>query len=174
MSRTSPYLHRPWVRPSNYIGATWDGWLMFLGRNRDSDLLTNHNFDTALKALCALNSRLPEGSDDNSEMTVTTVREGHWACGWVEWIAIHPSNEAAVRLAEDLAAQLDSYPVLNEDRFSEKEHEEAQDNWCQLSMKERIDLIKRYGYGKISILAARHDWIPQNDNGSIYEALTRV
>lgn len=172
MNTRNRYMPVPWVRPSNYIGATWEGWLVFLGRNRDSDLLTNHNFETALAALeaCEATQHSQETEDAG---TVLKVSENHWAVGWVEWIAIHPSNEAAVKLAEDLATRLDSYPILDEDCFSEKEHDAASEVWDNLSIRERIDLIKRYGRGSVSILAARHDWIPQDDNGSIYEALTR-
>ena len=173
MSRTNRYAPSPWVHPSSYFGATWDGWLVFLCRNRDSDLLTNHNFETALAALWALNTDLPEGAHKYADSSVCAVRESHWAVGWVEWIAIHPSNVAAVAMANEIADKLDAYPVLDEDRFSEREHEAASEAWDQLSLKERINLIKRYGRG-ISILAARHDWIPQDDNGSIYEALINV
>lgn len=152
-----------WKHPSNYIGATWEGWLVFLGRNRDSDLLTNHNFETARDLLQALDREGVKGT--------LVVSENHWACGWVEWIAIHPSNAAAVALAESLANDLGQYPILDEDKFSEKEHEEAQKAWSECSLSERLQLIKRYGQPPVSILAARHDWIPQDDNGSIYEAL---
>lgn len=168
---SNSYAPKPWVRPSNYMGATWEGWLVFLGRNRDSELLTNHNFETALHYLEIAGDTLPEGTYEHTDRSMFVVRENHWLCGWVEWIAIHPSNEAAVRLAEELAAKLDRYPVLDEDRFSEREHEEASATWEGMSIRERLDLIKRYGRGSVSILAARHDWIPREDNGAIFEAL---
>lgn len=117
MSRENRYMPCPWTHPSNYIGQTWEGWLVFIGRNRDSDLLTNHNFETALERLEEVNADHP--TEDTR--TVLSVRENHWAVGWVEWIAIYPSNTRAVALANEIAAKLDAYPILDEDRYSEKE-----------------------------------------------------
>lgn len=154
------YAPVPWKMPSSYFGATWDGWLVFLGRNRDSDLLTEHNFTTALEALT--NRMSASASDAPGQETVRTVRESHWAVGWVEWIAIHPSDIGAVQLAEDLGAQLDRYPVLDEDKFSEKEWEAANESWAALSVRDRYELIKRIG--NCSIFAARRDYPPEDTN----------
>ena len=139
MSRTNRYAPSPWVHPSSYFGATWDGWLVFLCRNRDSDLLTNHNFETALAALRALNTDLPEGAHKYADSSVCAVRESHWAVGWVEWIAIHPSNVAAVAMANEIAGKLDAYPVLDEDRFSERETASAYESWDRWSV---IDMLE--------------------------------
>ena len=154
----SDYMPKLWVRPSNYIGQTWDGWLVFLGRNRDSGLLTDHNFETARDLLSALDCDHP--TEDTR--TVLTVSENHWACGWVEWIAIHPSNKAAVDLAEDLARNLDQYPILDEDKFSEREYDAACEAWRSLSVRDRYELIKRVG--NCSVFAARHN-SPPDDTG---------
>jgi hypothetical protein len=135
----------------------WDGWLCFLSRNRDSGLLENHNFKTALATLEEVNADHP--TDDT--VTVLDVTENHWAVGWVQWIAIHPSNERAVALARSLAKRLDNYPILDECSYSEKEGEACVQAWRDLSVSDRIDLIKRKG--DCSILAARHPWPPDDD-----------
>lgn len=157
MSRENPYLPRPWIRPNCYVGQTWEGWLVFLGRTRDSDLLTSHNFETALERLEEVNADHP--TEDTR--TVFAVSESHWAVGWVEWIAIHPSNTRAVALANELADDLDGYPILDEDRYSDKEWEAASESWASLSVRDRYELIKRSG--NCSVFAARHDYMPDDD-----------
>jgi len=162
MATPNNYSPKPYRVPSNYAGKTWEGWLTFLGRHRDSDLLTNHNFDTALSHLLALPQSIVEG-----EMTVDVVRESHWAVGYVEWIRIHPSNEAAVKLANEMADQLDDYPVLDESAYSDLECEETSKAWAEMSIKERVQTCKDT---ETSIFAARHDCIPQNAD-RLYERL---
>ena len=97
------------------------------------------------------------------------VRERHWAVGWVEWIAIHESDEKALREADELAAALTDYPIVNESHFSELEWTEANDYWESLSLRERIELCSEAG---ISIFCARHDSIPPQDSGYIFEHCT--
>lgn len=119
-----------WTLPPCYIGAHWDGYLVApVGRTRDSDALGRANFDEQWARLEPLRADVP--GDDVSAPLI--VRENHWAVGWIEWVAIHPSNEAAVKAAvkaaEEMARRMDSYPVLSEDRFSEYEMEEYQEGW---------------------------------------------
>ena len=149
-----------WTRPSDF-GQHVDSWFytskafVFLGRHRDSDLLTESNFECALAAL---------GGESN---TVQVIREGHWAVGWVEWIAIHESDSKALEIADDIQAALSDYPVVNEDDWSEREWNAAQDYWSELDISERVDLCRKAG---LSIFAARSDGIPQGDNRYIYDS----
>jgi len=156
------YSPKPYEKPSNYIGKTWEGWVCFLGRTRDSELLTNHNFETALERLLALPQHIVEG-----ELSVMAVKESHWACGWVEYIIIHPSNRAAVKLADELAKKLDDYPILDESGYSDKECEATCEMWANMSLRERIEACKKTD---TSIFAARHDCIPQ-DADHLYEKI---
>jgi hypothetical protein len=100
---------------------------------------------------------------------VHVVRESHWAVGWVEWIAIHESDDAALRTADEIADKLEAYPVVDEDDWSMLEYDEACDYWERMSVRERADYCERAG---ISIFAARRDYLPQDDNGALYELLT--
>jgi len=118
-----------WTRPSNYIGATWDGWYVFLGRNRDSDCLTNSNFEKGLEAVQSVMSPDPVPGDPDEAATVLVVSENHWAVGWVEWIAIHESDKAAIAESERIESALESYPVLDEEDFSDREMNEANEVW---------------------------------------------
>lgn len=129
----------PDSRP-NYMGKEWPDYYRFLSRNRDSDALTESNFRCALKAIGG-----ETGEDDNGISMVTVVRENHWACGWIEWIAIHQTATEALKKADEIAAKLENHPVVNEDDWSELEHEQADDVWKRCySMKERIDYIREH------------------------------
>lgn len=147
---------KPWKLPKCYMGAHWDGWYVFLGRNRDSDELTESNFDEGLKAVRAVMSKETVGTvatdskflfdEPQADMaTVQVVSENHWACGWVEWIAIHGSDEAALREADRLMEKLDNYPVLNEEDWSRREDESAQTIWrdCYRPV-ERVKYIREH------------------------------
>lgn len=147
---------RLWTHPQNYIGEVWPGYYVFLGQHRDSDCLERSNFTCALEAI---------GGETE---TVHVIRERHWAVGWIEWIAIHQDDTAALQKADDIARKLQDYPVVNEDHWSELEHEEVCDFWASLSVRERASYCKEAG---LSIFAARHDYPPQDDSGSLYDRL---
>lgn len=129
-----------WTRPTCYIGTTWEEYFVFLGRTRDSDCLTNSNFDCAFEQIGG-----ETGEDDGGISMVAVVRESHWACGWVEWIAIHESNTEALRIASEINAKLENYPVLDENHLSEREGEEADRVWSNCyDAKKRIAYIRKY------------------------------
>jgi len=145
-----------WVRPDNYGGAQWPEYFVFLGQSRDSDALERSNFEQGLAAL--------GGESD----TVLVVSERHWAVGWVEWIAIHESDTAALIAADSMACALSDYPVLDEEHHSELEYNEVQEYWASLRVRERIELCAEHG---LSIFAARRDYLPPDDSGSLFDSL---
>ncbi len=129
-----------WTRPNSYFGAEWPEFYVFLSRNRDSDDLTNSNYETALEAL---KSDRTFGEDEES--TVQSVCENHWAVGWVEWIAIHESDTVALEAADAMMERLESYPVLDEDDWSRREQEHAESIWKDCyNTTERIDYIRSH------------------------------
>ena len=131
-----------WTRPRNYAGAEWPDHFRFLTRHRDSDCLTESNFTVALAALEAI----PEPENwPHDEPPVQTVRESHWAVGWVEWIAIHQDASAALAEARRMAENLESYPVLSEDDFSERETAEANRIWRDCyDASERVAYVRQH------------------------------
>lgn len=148
---------RKWTKPDHYAGASWPEYYVFLGQHRDSDLLTQSNFDIARQRL---------GGESE---TVVVVCETHWAVGWVEWIGIHESDAAALEAADDMAAALEDYPVLNEDDWSEREWNAAHDWWRDMGLQARIEVCARFG---VSIFAARRkDELPRDDTGAIFDYL---
>lgn len=110
------YLKR-WTLPDNYVGEIWPNYYVFLRQHRDSDAMGRSNFRAGLKAI--------GGESD----TVQIVRESHWAVGWVEWIAIHQDDAAALKKADEIKKSMEDYPVVDESDFSEVEDEDAGDTW---------------------------------------------
>jgi len=127
-----------WTMPECYFGATWPNhYSAGVGQSRDSDCLEQSNFAAMLEAL-----------GGESEI-VTVVRESHWAVGWVEWIAIEADgtdeSDKALRLADEQKERLANYPVLDEEDFSEREMEAANDVWRDCySWQERIAYIREH------------------------------
>ena len=102
-----------WIRPSNYLGASWDGYYVFLSQNRDSDTLTRSNFECALEQLGGRNNR-----------ALVIPYEKHFACGWIETILINKTNTEALAIAQQILDKLDNYPVLNEEHYFELDYAE--------------------------------------------------
>lgn len=120
-----------WQVPDSYFGQHWDEYFVGLGQHRDSDALGRSNFRAALEAL---------GGESE---TVHVVREGHWAVGWIEWIAIHESNIEALKIQYDIERSLANYPVLDESDLCEEEAEEADEVWRNCyDEKERIEYVR--------------------------------
>jgi hypothetical protein len=132
----------------NYIGETVDGYIV-LTQTRDSDALTRSNWAVG-------EERLP-GADIH--------RFGHWMCGWVEHLTV-PTDApdelliAAAQIVEDIEA----YPVLSDDHYSNLECEEAYEYWSTASLRTRVELCRHHG---VSIFAARHDDIPETPSGEL-------
>ena len=76
---------------ANYTGShDYDDWYICLTRSRDSDHLTNSNFETALEAL----------GGESSYVEVMGTK--HWAVGWLDWLMIKPTAKKTIEKAESL------------------------------------------------------------------------
>ena len=138
----SPEFLTRWTLPRNYAGAHWDEYFSFLGQSRDSDCLERANFDAGLAALKAI----PEPEDwPHDESCFRVVRESHWAVGWVEWIAIHEDAHAHMEIADKIKGELEDYPVVDENLWSQYEDEEAQTVWRDCyRVRDRIKYIRKH------------------------------
>lgn len=146
-----PYEHlKLWNHPDCYLGATWEGWYSAgVGQSRDSDALERANFEAMKQALFALPEHtidLGECGPDNDGPGLQVVREGHWAVGWVEWIAIHQTNTRALEVANNICAKLEDYPVIDEELWSRFEDEDCAQTWenCY-DERERLEYLKKHG-----------------------------
>jgi hypothetical protein len=104
-----------WTRPENYVGPDFDEFFDVMYQNRDSDILDQSNFRSMLKKL---------GGESE---TVRTIRQGHWAVGWIEFIAIHETDKTKLDLAESIMKDYDSYPVIDESDYSDLEYTQYSD-----------------------------------------------
>lgn len=137
-----------WSLPESYAGATWEGWLIApCGIHRGSDCLSESNYTAQAEAL---KPEEPETEKwgrilPGQEGKVLSVRENHWAVGWVEWVAIHESNAEALRIADGLARSLKSYPVLDEMDWIKREEKEAAEVWRNCYREsERIEYVRKH------------------------------
>ena len=143
---TLRYLNK-WTRPDSYGGCEWENHYVFLTQTRDSNALERSNFDCAVKALEEISpehdGELSWGGDTGEVEPWTVVREGHWACGWVEWIAIHKNAAKHLECAAEIACALEDYPVVNEEHFSEVETMEAEQVWRDCyDAKDRVKFMR--------------------------------
>lgn len=125
-----------WTRPRYYIGPDHDGYIL-IGRNRDSDILTNCNFDVALNMM--------GGESDHVEV----IRDSHWAVGWVEYILV--ASDAPVETlakAVEIVERLDDYPILDESEYSEAEHEYINETFEQNKDSIWSDQARNFGLTK--------------------------
>ena len=101
---------------SNYSGVDWSGWVCGLSTNRDADTLTESNFECALIEL---------GGEVEGQVEVREV--GHWACGWFKQIMINVRAHDKVQKLYEIHKALESYPVLDDSDYSEREYKEYSD-----------------------------------------------
>lgn len=144
-------------RPDNYAGAHHFGTATLYGHHRDSDIISESNWDFLVRKLA-----------DDEHVYIT--REGHWAVGWVEFIRVKPTaTDETKAWCEDQLRRLKDYPILDEDDVSERELEAAHQYWNgwseKIDLRHRVDEIKRWNERhshwpkehRIPIFAARHD-----------------
>lgn len=129
-------------------------FVVLLGKNRDSDILAETNFDEALKIL---------GGESE---TVQVHRFGHWACGWFELLLVAPERASEAEAIQD---KIDSYPVLNEDKYYTACSEARDKFWNECSISARVDMCRDAG---ISIFSARLNYCPDRESGeSVLESI---
>lgn len=130
-----------WRLPDSYYGQTWPDYYVFLGRNRDSDIVTNSNYIYALEALGG-EQFFEKNTDEEEVYSVTEIREGHWACGWIEWIGIHKDAYDKLKIADEIMERLERYTILDEDDVIQKEQIEAERIWASMDVEERIQYMR--------------------------------
>lgn len=147
-----------WQSASNYLGEEYPEYYVAMVKTRDSEALDRSNFDATLKML---------GGESE---TIKVIRSGHWGAGWIDTILIHESDKIALAIGEDIGKQLASYPVLDEDLYSQYESKEVEENWQYFSLAEKRDMLSTAKLPRS--LATRKRFPYKYDNGSLYEAFT--
>lgn len=128
-----------------------DDWLISsLGRTRDSGLIEESNWAVAVAALEAACGA------ESMENGWIVVNDSHWAVGWVEHFAVAPGSAAAA-VIEDLEAQIEDYPILDESDYSDRESEAYSESFS--------DALKYAGVDAEHLVAIR-DWLDQSEDWS--------
>lgn len=118
-------------------------WGFGYSHNRDSDLLQESNWDSMVKEMTRRNSR-----------SIEIMYCNHDLCGWVEYLMINTNHKKAMYRLFGLLKQLEDYPVLDEEDWSRREWEQAQeayDNWASydvarlVQMNDILALLNDYG-----------------------------
>ncbi len=130
MNDLASYISERTERPRDfaYFGdLEFSHWASCFGVHRDSDALERSNWQVISEDLT---SRYPDDVQPESY--------NHWAVGWVETLRIrvygnHPNRlgvpifSTAIHAAYDWAERLDSYPVADEEHYSQLEWDEFMD-----------------------------------------------
>lgn len=115
-------LREAFGRDSAYWGERSD-WLIAYTTNLDADCLGRSNWRSFIKALGGSGGEGAKGTQDVSE-TVAIEEAKHWACGWVQYLIVHPDAKEQIAIAEAIIEKLDGYPVVDEDDWSQLERDE--------------------------------------------------
>ena len=113
---------------SNYGGENLGNLVVVVGRNRDSGILDESNFQAALEIL---------GGESDS---VQVHRFGHWGCGWFELILVDPKDRTKLIEAYNIIKALEHYPVLDDMDYSEGEWE-YRSNYAEESKESLAEAI---------------------------------
>lgn len=121
-----------WRRCGNYIGEDYSDYYCITGHSRDSDMLEESNFQSIKRYLQSKNVAFEE------------ISASHWAVGWVESILIHESDETGLLIGDDIAKQLEDYPIFDEDDFGIRELENAYEILDDIKSMYDGDISKYY------------------------------
>lgn len=158
-----------WKTPDSYFGFSPVGDYCILSRHRDSDLLSESNWDVACKSL---NAEAYDNSEYDSRPAVYTWSANHWAVGWCEYLMVRAdAPEATLQEAGEIICALADYPVLSDDDWSRRQHEAQCEAWANASVRDRVEWMQRCFGMRCNIFAARRDELPECDNDSLRMAL---
>jgi hypothetical protein len=99
-------------------------WAILYTHNRDSGLLDQSNADAITEAMT------PFSDTDNPDVVFES--HSHWAVGHVDGFSVRVYREGeiteAFRTYHELAERMADYPVLDEEDYSQREHESTLEN----------------------------------------------
>lgn len=165
-----------WVHPEYYAGFSPSRSYVVAQMHRDSDALQRANYrvirDRLIDAYrAALGAAADPGLCADEEADLIEWEARHWAVGWVRTLAVN--FDAPTEVLDEMAGildELEAYPILDEELYSEMEADEVQETWAIGSIADRIAWLADAG---CSIFAARRDEFPwdADGGGALYDAL---
>jgi len=121
--------------------------------HRDSDLLTESNWDAQLATLKPLHADVPSDPDEDGSPVV--IRDRNPLVGWAEWLAIHQDNSEALEAADKLAERLESYPILDEEDNSRREWEDYERSWADYGQRDFFAMVAK----EFKLQDVTRDWL---------------
>lgn len=113
-----------WERAKDYGGEDLSEWYTLIAQTRDSYLLERNNFAEVKKHIESKKFEIVGDVEDCKQDNAFLLASfGHWACGWIESIMVHESNELGLMLADEIKAQLEDYPIFNDDSYYTAEND---------------------------------------------------
>ncbi len=102
------------------IGETW---AFTFSRHRDSGILDVSNFET-----------IREDVEDRFADDCEVVHCSHWAVGWIDHLAVRMLDGSgtpteAAGLLQEWQRHLEDYPVASDEDYSQREHDDQQEQW---------------------------------------------
>ena len=112
-----------------------NSWAVIYTHNRDSDLLDESNAAAIAKALT------PFTEDDDPDVVFES--HSHWAVGHVDGFSIRVFKDGditeAFRTYHGLAERLADYPILDEEDYSQREHDATVENIADAAWRLKRD-----------------------------------
>ena len=148
-----------WFRESEIEDS--DNCAIIYTHNRDSGLLDQSNAGVIGKAM------MPFTEDDGDDPDVVMESHSHFLVGWIAGFSIRCLNSdgkptrAFARYAE-LHEAMDQYPILDEEDYSNREHEATVENIVDAARQidDEYELTEDWQYEVYS-------WLSDNDCGEI-------
>ncbi len=161
-----------WSEPDAYFGFNPTGDYGVYSRHRDSDTLTNSNWECLLKHFKELEKNYPfnpttdekykpdwHGDSTAPGSWLYVWSASHWAVGYIEYMMLR--EDAPKELRDQIEEVMDylrnCYPIFDEDHYSDACWESKCQFWDMMSVKERIYYCQKAG---INIFAARRKELP--------------
>jgi len=145
-----------WYRESDITDP--ENWAVIYTHHRDSGLLDLSNASVIRKHL------LPFSEDEDSDVVFES--HTHWAVGHVDGLSLRVFKDGeiteAFRIYQDLIEQRDTYPILDETDYSNREYEATLANILDSAwkLKDEFALPEDWEYQV-------YDWFSEHQCGAI-------
>ena len=123
---------------SAYWGERSD-WLVAYATHRDADCLARSNWRSFIRKLGGTGEEGAKGSQEINE-NLAIEEANHWAVGWVQYLLIAPTAADLIAKAEEINADLEDYPVVDEMDWSQLEYDE----YCKFFARDAKDEFRRH------------------------------
>ncbi len=133
-----------WQDSGNYMGYDLSHYYILISKTRDSEMEELSNYESILSDM-RLNFTNKE-CEAEEEKGWCIASFGHWACGWVESIMIHESEEEIIEFGNEVQHDIQENGLYNEDDYYEREMEYRNENFVILAWNSDDSTTDRANY----------------------------